>query len=145
MGFRLVANNHAVFAAQPPAVHRGAVEAYISGASHNGLRTDQLGMLVDPRSTPAGQVAFYRQIAEADVRFTDEIQSRYSTIDLPVKIVWGGADTWIPVERAHELGRAIPGSSVEIIADAGHMIQLDAPAELAVALHRWLLRQQSVG
>jgi pimeloyl-ACP methyl ester carboxylesterase len=42
------------------------------------------------------------------------------------------------VDRAHRLGELIPDATVEIIEDAGHLIQYDAPVELAMALHRWL-------
>ena len=136
--FRLVAHNADVFAAQPAAVHRGALEAYIAGASHRGLTPDQMDLLTSPWSTDEGQAAFYRQIAQADERYTDEIQDRYASIDIPVAVVWGRDDAWIPVDRAVELARLIPGAALEVIDDAGHLIQFDAPVELATTLHRWL-------
>lgn len=138
--FQLVAQNADVFSAQPPAVHRGALEAYIAGASHRGLSDEQMSALTGPWLTTEGQRAFYQQIAEADERFTDEVQDRYAELDLPVHVVWGASDTWIPVDRAHRLAAAIPGATVEIIESAGHLIHHDAPVELAVALHRWLSR-----
>jgi pimeloyl-ACP methyl ester carboxylesterase len=136
--FRLVAANSEVFAAQPPVVHRGALEAYIATASHRGLSPQQRDRLTEPWLSPEGQAAFYRQIAEADERFTDEVQDRYGEIELPVLIVWGAEDTWIPVDRAERLAAAIPGARLEIIGGAGHLIHYDAPIALAVALHRWL-------
>lgn len=139
--FRLVADNSQVFATQPPAVHRGAIEAYISGASYRGLTGEQLATLTGPWLTEEGQGAFYRQIAQADERFTDEVSDRYPDIDIPVHIVWGAQDTWIPVDRARRLSEAIPGSTLDIIDGAGHLVHYDAPAELAVSLHRWLLRR----
>jgi pimeloyl-ACP methyl ester carboxylesterase len=139
--FRLVAANADVFAAQPAAVHRGALEAYIATASHRGLSREQMDTLTTPWLSPDGQRAFYRQIAAADERFTNEIQDRYREIDIPVLIVWGAADTWIPVDRAHQLAKTIPGAAFEIVDRAGHLIHYDAPVELAVALHRWLTRQ----
>lgn len=71
--FRLVKENADVFIAQPLAVHRGALEAYIAGASHQGLSAAQLDVLTEPWLSTEGQRAFYQQIAEADQRFTDEI------------------------------------------------------------------------
>ena len=35
-----------------------------------------------------GLPAFYRQIAQADQRYTDEIEPRYPTLELPVQVVW---------------------------------------------------------
>lgn len=139
--FRLVAAHHEVFSTQPQAVHRGALEAYIATASHRGLSDEQRDTLTAPWLSPEGQAAFYRQIAEADERFTDEIQDRYGEIDLPVLVVWGAEDTWIPVHMAQRLATAIPGARLEIVHGAGHLIHYDAPVGLAVTLHRWLTDQ----
>jgi pimeloyl-ACP methyl ester carboxylesterase len=136
--FRLVRGHSSVFAAQPAAVHRGAVEAYIAGASHRGLSTTQMDALTAPWLSEEGQGAFYRQIAAADERFTDEIQDLYPRLDLPVKVIWGREDAWIPVERAVELAAMVPGAELDLVDDAGHLIQYDAPVHLAMTLHRWL-------
>lgn len=138
--FRLVGEHPSVFAAQPGAVHRGAVEAYIAGASHRGLTGAQLDALTAPWVSQGGQDAFYRQIAAADERFTDEVQDRYPTLDLPVKVIWGREDRWIPLDRATQLIDAIPGAELTVVDDAGHLIHYDAPVHLATALHRWLDR-----
>lgn len=140
--FRLVADHAPVFAAQPPAVHRGALEAYVSGASHRGLSLAQLDGLTRPWLSEQGQTAFYRQVAAADQRFTDEIQDRYGELRLPVMIVWGREDTWIPVERAHRLAELIPGAQIDVVDGAGHLIHYDAPVRLAITLHGWLSRCQ---
>lgn len=135
--FRLVRQHAEVFAQLPPAVHRGAVEAYVRGASRRGLTPSELAMLVDPWSGDAGQAAFYRQIAHADERFTEEVEPLYGTLDEPTHIVWAREDTWIPVDRAHRLRALIPHSSLAVIENAGHLIQLDAPASCAAELTRW--------
>lgn len=138
--FRLVAENAEVFAAQPPVIHKGALEAYISGASHRGLTVQQMDTLTAPWLSSDGQPAFYRQIAAADERFTDEIQDRYCELKLPVKIVWGRQDRWIPPDRALQLARMMPGAELELIDEAGHLIQYDTPVQLAMVLQRWLAR-----
>ncbi len=97
-----------------------------------------MAVLTTPWLSEEGQVAFYRQIAQADERYTDEIQDRYASIEVPVAVVWGRDDAWIPVDRAEELARLIPGATLEVIDGAGHLIQFDAPVELAVSLQRWL-------
>ncbi|MCI2958625.1 alpha/beta hydrolase [Agromyces atrinae] len=135
--FRLVAEHADVFAQLPPAIHRGALEAYIRGASHHALSADELALLVGPWADSTGQSAFYRQIAEANERFTDEVEPAYGTIDEPVHIVWGVEDTWVPVDRAHRLREAIPHASLALIDGAGHLVPFDAPAELTAELTRW--------
>lgn len=138
--FRLVAANAPVFAALPPALHEALVRAYIAGAAHRPLRAADLDMLVTPWLGAEGQAAFYRQIAQADERYTDEVEPLYPSLDLPVQVVWGAEDTWIPVDRAHRLAEAIPGARLHLVPEAGHLIQLDAPERLTAVLQRWLTR-----
>ena len=115
-------------------MHEGALRAYVAGASHRGLRPDDLDRLAAPWLDADGQPAFYRQIAQADEAYTDEVEPRYGEIDLPVLVVWGTDDTWIPVDRAHRLAGMIPGAELRLIEDAGHLIQLDQPVALATTL-----------
>jgi pimeloyl-ACP methyl ester carboxylesterase len=138
--FRLVRDHPDVFGALPGAVHEGALRAYIAGAGHVGPTPAELDRLVAPWVGDVGQAAFYRQIAQADQSYTDEIESSYRRLDLPVLVVWGTQDTWIPVERAQRLAGLIPGARLELIDDAGHLVQLDQPVALATTLHRWLSR-----
>ncbi|MFC6149686.1 MULTISPECIES: alpha/beta fold hydrolase [Mumia] len=136
--FRLVKEHADVFAQLPAAVHRGALEAYVATASQVGLTPEALAMLTDPWLGPIGQAAFYRQIAQADERFTADLEPLLGDVAAPTHIVWGAEDTWIPPDRAERLHAAIPGSTVTVVPDAGHLIQLDAPVALATELRRWL-------
>jgi pimeloyl-ACP methyl ester carboxylesterase len=136
--FQLVRDNAEVFSALPSAVHEGALRGYIAGASHVGLTPTQMQSLISPWRGSEGQAAFYRQIAQADQTYTDEIESLYPQLDVPVLVVWGIEDTWIPVDRAHRLADLIPGARLELIHDAGHLVQLDQPVALAATLTRWL-------
>lgn len=139
--FRLIHDNVDVFTNLPPEVHEGALRAYIGGASHRGLTDEAMRMLLAPWQGAVGQAAFYRQIAQADQKYTDEVEPRYPELDLPVLVVWGTDDTWIPADRAHRLAGMIPGARLELIEAAGHLIQLDAPVALSMTLQRWLSEQ----
>lgn len=136
--FQLVQKHAGVFAQLPPAVHRGVIEAYVRGASHRGLRDDELQELVAPWLTAEGQAAFYRQIAQADERFTDEVEPRYATLTEPVHVVWGSEDTWIPLDRADRLAATITHASLTTIAGAGHLVHRDAPEALTAEIAAWL-------
>ncbi|MFG2192270.1 alpha/beta fold hydrolase [Streptomyces sp. NPDC048639] len=132
--FRLVGEHAEVFEQLPPALHRALVREYVASASGPGLHPATLDRLVKPWLGDAGQPAFYRQIAQADQRYTDEIEDRYGELDLPVLICWGTDDAWIPQERGSELTARIPGARLHPIRGAGHLVQEDAPAELTAAL-----------
>ncbi|MFD3653224.1 alpha/beta fold hydrolase [Streptomyces sp. NPDC058620] len=136
--YRLLGSRPEVFGQLPPGLHRALVKEYVGSASHAGLHPDVLDRLVEPWCTEDGQPAFYRQIAQNDQRFTDEIQERYGELELPVLICWGTEDTWIPVARGHELAGLIPGAVLHLVPGAGHLVQEDAPAELTAALTGFL-------
>lgn len=136
--FTLVKEHPEVLPRLPRAVHRGALEAYVATASHRGLRPEDLAMLTAPWLTDEGQPAFYRQIAQADERHTAEVENRLGEIDEPVHIIWGAEDAWIPLDRAERLRQALGGALLTVLPGAGHLVQLDAPTELAADLTAWL-------
>lgn len=136
--FRLVGANAEVFERLPPALHGALVREYVTSASHKGLHPATLDALVAPWLGDAGQPAFYRQIAQADQRYTDDVQDRYGELALPVLICWGAEDTWIPPAKGHELAGLVPGSRLQTVEGAGHLVQEDAPAELTAALTAFL-------
>ncbi|AXB45217.1 alpha/beta fold hydrolase [Amycolatopsis albispora] len=132
--FRLVRENAAVFEELPPFLHEALVREYINSASSPGLHADVLTKLTEPWLGEVGQAAFYRQIAQADQRYTDEVQPRYPEIDLPFLVCWGVDDQWIPVAKASELAGLVPGAGLRLIQGAGHLVQEDNPAALLGAL-----------
>jgi pimeloyl-ACP methyl ester carboxylesterase len=136
--FRLVGEHASVFEQLPPNLHMVLVREYVTSASSPGLHPGTLDRLVEPWLGEDGQPAFYRQIAQADQRFTDEIQGRYGEISLPVLACWGEDDTWIPVAKAYELASCIPSAQLRLFPGAGHLVQEDTPAELTEALLSFL-------
>jgi pimeloyl-ACP methyl ester carboxylesterase len=128
--FRLVRDHASVFEQLPRPIHEGVLRAYIGTAQAGPLDGDLEAALASPWLGPAGQRAFYHQIAQADERDTDEIEPLLGQITAPTLIIWGEADTWIPPDRGRELARRIPGARLELLPTAGHLVQEDSPAEL---------------
>jgi pimeloyl-ACP methyl ester carboxylesterase len=135
--FRLVRDHSEVFRQIPAEIHRGIVAAYLRGAFHRDMSDEALAPYVEPWVGPDGQDAFYRQIAQADQRFTDEVEPRYGEITVPVLILWGEEDRWIAPETGDRLRASIPGSRLQTIPDAGHFLQEDAPGPVADRLARF--------
>jgi pimeloyl-ACP methyl ester carboxylesterase len=136
--FRLARDNAAVFEQLPAPLHAALVRAYVAEASSPGLAEDVLDRLVEPWLGADGQPAYYRQIAQADERYTDEIQDRYGSIAIPVLVCWGTDDAWLPWTQGQELAAAIPNARFERIQGAGHLVQEDAPAALTALIVRFL-------
>jgi pimeloyl-ACP methyl ester carboxylesterase len=140
-GFSALVGEHAdVFARLPPAAHEALLREYVASASSVGLHPATLEALVAPWIGDGGQAAFYRQLAvrRGDRSYTDAMQDRYATIDIPVTVCWGEDDTWVPVERGRELAGRIPGARLQVIPRAGHLVPEDQPAELTGALFEFL-------
>ncbi len=137
--YQFVHEHPEVLTQLPAYIHRAIVRAYIQGASHRGLRDDDLDALVEPWTGEDGQPAFYRQIADYDERFLEDNEQRLAQIDIPVRVVWGTEDAWIPPDLAEKLARLIPGASLQLIDGAGHLIHYDAPVPFTDELRTWLV------
>ncbi len=122
------------FAGLPPHIHEAVVRAYIRGALVNELPEDDLEALVDPWLSDAGRVSFYRQFAQADERYTAEVEPMLGDIRCPAAILWGECDPWIPLERGLALKDRIGTDDFVTLDGLGHLPQLEAPARVAGAL-----------
>jgi pimeloyl-ACP methyl ester carboxylesterase len=136
--FRFVQDNPALLAQLPDYIHEAVVRAYIGNATHRGLSTDELDALVEPWTGPVGQPAFYRQIADYDLRLLEHNERRLGELALPVRILWGTEDGWIPPQTGRRLAALIPGALLTEVPGAGHLMQYDAPVALATGLREWL-------
>jgi pimeloyl-ACP methyl ester carboxylesterase len=137
--FRLARDHGEVLTALPDYMHEAMVRSYIATASHVGIAASVSDELARPWLGANGQRAFYRQIGQNDQRFTDEIEARYKELDLPVLIGWGRCDGWLPPEHAQRLAAVIPGAELRWFDNAGHLVQNDAPTQLASALVEFLM------
>jgi 3-oxoadipate enol-lactonase len=82
--------------------------------------------------------AAYRIGAKA-VWLADQ-RDRAAAIDVPTLVLCGEADKVTPPELSTELAALIPGASSELIAGAGHISNLERPAEFDAAVERFLSR-----
>jgi pimeloyl-ACP methyl ester carboxylesterase len=138
--FRFVQENPRLLAQLPAYIHDAIVRAYLGSATHRGLAAGELDALVEPWTGELGQAAFYRQIADYDLALLEENERRLGELDLPVRILWGAEDTWIPLETGRRFAGLLPGASLTEVPGAGHLMQYDAPIELSTALRAWLDR-----
>lgn len=65
------------------------------------------------------------------------------SLAIPTLVLTGRQDSWASVEQHRALHAQVAPAAravLEIIEDAGHMVPMERPAELAAALLRWLAR-----
>jgi pimeloyl-ACP methyl ester carboxylesterase len=129
-----VRRHEAAFSDLPAYVHHAVLAAYVRGAIRRAMPDDELNPYLTPWLGAVGQAAFYRQIAQMDQRYTDEIMPLYREMRCPTSVLWGEEDRWIPAERARQLQQMIPGAQVRMVPNAGHLVQEDAPEAIVAAL-----------
>jgi pimeloyl-ACP methyl ester carboxylesterase len=65
-----------------------------------------------------------------------------ATITVPTTIIVGEGDRLTPPELSREMAALIPGATLEMIAQAGHLALAEQPEATTAALLRWLDRLQ---
>lgn len=125
--FEHVKRHVEAFVGLPAHIHRALVEAYVGGALVTELLPEDVDGLVAPWLGEEGAASFYRQFAQADERFTAEVEPLYGEVRCPVKIVWGEDDPWIPLARGKALRARMPQADFVTLAGVGHLPQLEAP------------------
>jgi len=136
--FKHVNAHEAAFSSVPDYIHNAIVRAYVKTAAFKPIDDATLDMIVLPWTQPDGKAAFYRQIAQANSGYTDEVQPLYSKISTPVLILWGREDTWIPLEQGEILHDMIPNSLFHVIPDAGHLVVEEQPDALIEKIRTFL-------
>ena len=136
--FNHVNKHEAAFADMPDYIHEAIVETYIKTAAYTNLNQETVEGIVEPWKGAKGKAAFYRQIAQADSKFTDEIQDKYKSINTPTLILWGEKDNWIPLEKGKKLNSMIPNSKLKTIPNSGHLVIEEKYKELITEIKEFI-------
>lgn len=129
--FKHIEKNEQAFAGVPDYIHSAIVEAYVKTAAHQRLDDETMTGVLTPWKGEDGKQAFYRQIAQADSKYTDDFQDKFDEINAPVLIMWGEEDQWIPLEQGYRLQSRIQNSKLITIPNTGHLVIEEAPVTLA--------------
>lgn len=133
---RHVRRHETAFSEMPDYMHRALLKAYLQTAAHNPLSDEAIDVYAGPWLGPVGQHAFYRQIAQMDQKYTDEVQELYRTMDCPVTVLWAEKDAWIPLYKGNALAAMISDRPCVPIEDSGHLVQEDRPEAIVAAVLR---------
>lgn len=129
-----VGKYEAAFAGLPAYAHEALLSAYIQNAAAQPLSDEALKVHKEPWLSEKGQAAFYRQIAQMDQRYIEEVEQRYAPPEFPVRILWGEDDAWIPLAQGRELAGKLTNGELTIVPRAGHLVQEDAPEAIVTAV-----------
>lgn len=138
--FKAVADNPECFLQLPDLAVEGVLESYIRNACYFPLSDEHMKLLKAPWLKDGGKERFVRELCQANYRSTDAVEPRYGEVGkrMPVKVIWGRDDSWIPQADAFRLGEALNAREVVVIDQAGHLVMFDQGAQLGVELAGWL-------
>jgi pimeloyl-ACP methyl ester carboxylesterase len=86
---------------------------------------------------PGGYRAMAHSMAEADLR--DVLPQ----VRVPTLLLYGGLDERSPLHIAEDLRAHIPNAELAVIADAGHLANVEAPAAFNDEVRRFIRRRST--
>jgi pimeloyl-ACP methyl ester carboxylesterase len=117
--------------AEPGEALRTLKNLSLSPQSTEALSTQ----LLNEQPVPGASI-LYRDLAACN---SFDVMDRLQALQaLPTLIICGAQERNAPVKYSQYLHTHIAGSALEIVADAGHYVQREKPAEVNQAIARWL-------
>jgi pimeloyl-ACP methyl ester carboxylesterase len=68
--------------------------------------------------------------SEAQATFGFDVRPRLNEITVPTTVIHGDKDATVPVARAYDMTKAIPGATVHVIAGEGHFANVQVPEKV---------------
>jgi pimeloyl-ACP methyl ester carboxylesterase len=63
--------------------------------------------------------------------FDRRLPALLGLVETPTLLLWGGADRVVPPECGEQYARSLPNATLEILPEAGHLLELEEPARAA--------------
>jgi len=68
-----------------------------------------------------------------------DAREQLSSIRCPVRVLCGADDRVTPVSGNRYLAEHVPGATLQVLEQSGHLLPLERPTEVSAFLHDWLL------
>ncbi len=95
---------------------------------------------VEPWNNELGKEVLFQHLRGLVPFYLNSVSSDLQKTGKPTLLIWGEQDQQVPVKFAQRLHREIPGSTLAILPNAGHMSLFDAPDAVAAALSDFITR-----
>lgn len=118
----------------PTAIFEAIIAAHLRTATYHPMGDATLAAYHDQWKGELGQRLYLQKDAQLDEDHTAEFEPLLPSISVPVRILWGGHDAWLPPAIAERLHELIPGSDLILLPETGHFAMEDSPDEVAAIL-----------
>jgi pimeloyl-ACP methyl ester carboxylesterase len=104
-----------------------------TGFRDEATATEHLGETIDPNLVALWQFnrVMTARVSWKPYMFNPRLAPLLAAVDTPTLVVHGGADRVVPLSVARQYARALPYATLEIIADAGHLVEIEEPDRVA--------------
>jgi pimeloyl-ACP methyl ester carboxylesterase len=133
-GTRHVQQHLDTYREMPPHLFAAMIAGHLRTAVAGPLAEEAERAYLDRYAGTDGRRRYLDQVAGFDEDDTRAVVARLGEIAVPVDVVWGEEDTWLPLPMAKTLRDAIPGARGHTIPGAGHFLTEDAPEEFLAVL-----------
>ena len=117
--------------------YRDVVDELFPGFVHPSRQGDaSLRQIVYDMSEDVGAEAFIRQ--QNAVLSRPDSRPSMAWIKCPTLVLTSDTDNTVPNSLSDEMANGIPGAKLVVLADCGHLPQLEQPQACAEALVQWL-------
>jgi pimeloyl-ACP methyl ester carboxylesterase len=114
--------------------------ALLRGYQDHERGARSIELYVRPFAGVEGRDAFMEHLLALDSAETAALSPHLKDIVAPTAIVWGRHDPFLPFSLGTRLGQAIPGATLDVVANASHFTPEDAPRKVGDALGALLAR-----
>ena len=99
----------------------------VASAKPKSLAGSKLDTYLGEWNSEIGKELLFQHIRQMLPLYSNAVSSYLRKLEVPVLLIWGEADEITPRSLGERLRREIPGSRLEIIPNAGHLVLDDAP------------------
>jgi len=126
-----------VYGTMPTAVFEAIVGSHLRTATHLPMDEGAFDAYLSQWSGDLGQRLYLQKDAQLDEADTAAFEPLLASIEVPVRIVWGEHDAWLPPATAEHLKETIPNADLRVLPETGHFAMEDSPDEVAEALEEF--------
>ena len=123
-----------VYRSMPTEVFVAVITSHLRTATYGVMDKPTLATYPDQSKGEVGSTLYLQNAAQLREEDTAELETLLPSITVPISIVWGENDAWLPLATAERLHEHIPGSDLVLLPHTGHFATEDSPQEVAATL-----------
>lgn len=108
----------------------------------NKISEEQIQAYEFPFRTPGGKDAFIKTLQNFDAQELENMSLHFKNIHVPVLIIWGEKDSWMPLNYFQRLSHAFPQATTVVIPNCGHISQEECPQKVSQALLQFFKKNE---